>query len=220
MKVTETSQKALQFQGAHFGKPIFSDTGVQIHFVEMDNWLRVLIEVGEDTTSDNLREVIPLALSWRDRLLEWQGPWFHGGDNLYLEEISMRQEAGESYSQLAEAINNTITANLVDFHKLLQEFEQMRHQPTTAMEFHLWNLKHNRFSYEHARGLLEGLRFDSGEIETLLQAGIESLQAGEPAFEKGYPVSREKLISVLRVWRQGRKHNLIKEKFFGPEDGS
>jgi hypothetical protein len=28
----------------------------------IDNWLRVMIELGEDTTSDDLRSAIPLAL--------------------------------------------------------------------------------------------------------------------------------------------------------------
>jgi len=40
-----------------------------------------MIQVDEDTTSDDLRKAIPMALMWRDRLLEWQGPWMDGGDN-------------------------------------------------------------------------------------------------------------------------------------------
>jgi hypothetical protein len=33
-------------------------------------------------------------------LLQSQGPWMRGGDNPFLEELSDRQKAGQSYNEL------------------------------------------------------------------------------------------------------------------------
>jgi hypothetical protein len=78
MKVQGISEKASRFEGANFGLPLASENGVLFRIIEIDNWLRVMIEVDEDTTSKDVRRAIPLALEWRDRLLQWQGPWLQG----------------------------------------------------------------------------------------------------------------------------------------------
>lgn len=209
MKVHDLSEKAGKFQGMNFHVPAVSDSGVLMRFVEIDDWLRVMIEIGEDTTSDDLRGAISLALLWRDKLLEWQGPWMRGGDNPFLEELSDRQKSGQSYNDLANRINQRAAAYLQEFASYLKEFEAVKHSFKTMFDFYMWQPKHNRFSYEHACGLLRALRLKDTEIEDLLRIGLENVQAGNPAFEPGYPVSREKLISTLRNWRRGVKHKTL-----------
>jgi hypothetical protein len=214
MKVTELSSKASRFEGTHFGTSSVTASGVQIHFVEIDGWLRVVIELSEDSTSNELRDAIPLALSWRDRLLDWQGPWIKGGDNPFLEELSMRQEDGEAYAELAERINFTITEHLSEFNDYLNELELVRSHFTTELDFYHWESKANQFAFDHARGLLKAVRLKADDIESLLRSGLENIQVGRPAFEKGYPISRDKLIGTLKSWRQSRKHRLAQEKFY------
>lgn len=204
-------QKAREFLGKTFFAPAVSDSGVLIRFVEIDNWLRVMIELGEDTTSDDLRTAIPLALLWRDKLLKSQGPWMGGGENPFLEELSNRQESGQSYNELANRINQRVGAYLQEFANYLKEFETMKHSFKTMLDFYLWQPEHNRFSYEHAGVLLKALSLKNSEIEEMLKIGLKNLQAGKPAFELGYPVSREKLISTLRKWRRGVKHQVLKK---------
>lgn len=211
MKVPDF-QKAKEFLGKTFFAPAVSDSGVLIRFVEIDNWLRVMIELGEDTTSDDLRSAIPLALLWRDKLLESQGPWMRGGDNPFLEELSDRHKSGQSYNELANRINQGVAAYLQEFANYLKEFETIKHSFETMLDFYMWQPKNNRFSYEHARTLLKALRLKNSEIEEMLKIGLENVQAGEPAFELDYPVSRETLITTLRRWRRGVKHQVLKKK--------
>jgi len=206
-------QKARRFLGKGFFVPAVSDSGVLIRFVEIDNWLRVMIEIGEDTTSDDLRSAIPLALLWRDKLLESQGPWMRGGDNPFLEELSDRQKSGQSYNELANRINQRVGAYLQEFANYLKEFETIKHSFETRLDFYMWQPKNNQFSYDHARGLLEALRLKDTEIEEMLKIGLENVQAGKPAFELGYPLSRENLITTLRNWRRGVKHQALKKKW-------
>ena len=61
MKVTELSNKAMKFQGANMDLPI-AMSGVLIRIIEIDNWLKVFIEVNENSTHENLRKTIPLSL--------------------------------------------------------------------------------------------------------------------------------------------------------------
>ncbi len=213
MKVHDLSQKAGEFHGKYFDIPRASDSGVLIWFVEVDDWLRVMIEIGEDITSDDLRSAIPLALLWRDKLLEWQGPWMRGGDNPFLEELSNRQKSGQSYNELANRINRRVASYLQEFADYLKEFEAAKPGFKTMLDFYMWRSTNNQFSYEHARGLLEALRLKNNEIEEMLKIGLENVQAGKPAFELGYPVSREKLISTLRNWRRGVKHQVLKKRW-------
>jgi hypothetical protein len=171
-----------------------------------------MIEVGEDTTHDDLREAIPLALSWRDRLLEWQGPWMKGGDNPFLEELSLRQADGEKYASLAERINHEVEELLREFLQYLDELAEAKANFKTMFDFYMWRSKANQFALEHARDLLRAVRLKDDEIEELLQSGLDNLRAKKPAFEREYPVSRERLIRTLRTWREGLKHHLHNQK--------
>jgi hypothetical protein len=210
MKVNGLSEQAMRFQGTYWNLPFVSDSGVMVRFIEIDKWLHLMVEIDEDTTSEELRKAIPMALSWRDRLLNWQGPWLRGGDNPFLEELLACQESGETYSNLAERINKRISAYLSEYNQYLLEYEKMRPSFKTMGDFYSWKPKSNGFSLDHARGVLSALGYKKAIIEDLLLAGLENIRAGRPAFEKNYPVSREKIIGVIRRWRIGKKHKIIK----------
>jgi hypothetical protein len=214
MKVQGLSEKAMRFRldEKYFNISTVSDSGVLIRFVEIDGWVRVMMEVGEDTGSDALREAIPLALCWRDRLLEWQGPWMRGGDNPFLEELCLRQESGERYGSIAGRINRQVEALLQEFLHRLEEFEAAKPNFKTMFDFYMWQPKANQFSLEHARVLLRAVRIKDDEIEDLLQSGLDNLRAGKPVFDRGYPLSRERLIRTLRTWREGSKQELYNQK--------
>lgn len=210
MKVTGLSTKALQFEGS-FGEQSFAtESGVLIRFVEIDDWIHVMIDVGEDTTSNDLKEAIPLAINWRNRLLEWQGPWLRGGRNRYLEILSQRHENGQSYRILAKEINQKIVECLEEFNEYVKELEAAHSEFNKISDFYLWQPKANQFSLDHARYMLQALRLKEEEIEELLQIGFERIKVGEIAFEEGYPIDGEKLRNTLRSWREGRKHLIAK----------
>jgi len=212
MKVQDLSKRAMRFKGGNLDIPDVSDSGVFLQFVEIDNWIRVMIQVDEDTTSDDLRKAIPMALMWRDRLLEWQGPWMDGGDNPFLEKLSERQKSGESYKDLANRINQQATMWVHGHVVYNKELEAVKHSFKTMFDFYMWKSESNPFSLDHARHLLRAVRLKDDEIDELLRTAVDNVQSGKPAFEAEYPVSRDKLISALRLWRGGRKHKVLAKK--------
>ena len=217
MKVAGSSDKALRFHGANADlfRSNAEESGVLIWAVETHgNWLSVMIEVGENTTSDDLRKAIPWALRLRDRLLEQQGPWQHGGDTPFLEELCYWHDSGHSYEILAERINETVANYLLEAAKYLQEYEAAQSQFKTQLDVFLWQskLQINPYSFQLARGLLEAVRLKDDEIDTVLLDALENIRSGRLAFEKGYPVSRDKLRETLRRWRESKKHQIIAQQ--------
>ena len=126
MKVVGLSEKAVQFEGLNSGLAIaIGKTGPIIRVVELDNWLRIMIEVNEEATHENIRELIPYAISWRDRLLEYQGPWLRGGKNEFLERWSQYHAVGRySYKQIAEKTNLRLSFLLSEHNKYRAAAEQ------------------------------------------------------------------------------------------------
>lgn len=214
MQVKGLSQKANRFKGENSELDIFSQSGVRVYVIEIDDWLHVMMEAGEDTTSRDLHAAIPLVIEWRDRLLRWQGPWMQGSDNPFLEELSRLHEEGISYTKLANRINHRVVESLKELLKYLDELNIARPNFKTMLDFYLWQPTANQFSFHHASDLLKIIGMDTKEIEELLNLGLENLRSNKPAFESGYPVSRDKLISTLKTWRKGRKHLILKEKEF------
>ena len=56
------------------GLPVANRSGVRIDVIELGGWKYVVQRLDDDTTADQLREAIPLAMQWRDLLLDAQGP--------------------------------------------------------------------------------------------------------------------------------------------------
>lgn len=200
----------MQFQLSddNYEVPFATKSGVLMRFIELDRWIRVMIEVSEDTTSQQLREAIPLALEWRQRLLMWQGPWMGGGDNPFLEQLNYRQKNGESYRTLSEGINQRVSTLIQEFVGYSHEYNSVKHEFKTMSDFYSWRPKSNPFSLEHARDMLRALKLKDKDIEPQLRKALENAESGLPLFEVEYPVSREKLIATLRGWRQGLKHKI------------
>lgn len=210
LKASEYSEKKYNFRfNDNNSFPLtVSDSGVFIRLIEIDNWVRVFIEVDENTTSDDIRTAIPIALLWRDKLLELQGIWAQGG---FLEELSFKHKFGKSYSYLVNQINKHIESLLQEYENYLKDFEVNKHKFETMFDFYMWQSKFNQFSFMHAKGMLKTLKLKDSEIDELLKIGLENTESGKPAFEKDYPVCREKLISTLKTWRNGKKHQIIEK---------
>ena len=184
MKVVGSSSKANRFLGRNSDLHIISESRVWIRVVEIDKRLHVLLDVGEDITHEDLRNAIPLALQWRDRLLEWQGPWMGGGANYFYYQLDHRQRTGATYSELAERINKRIADCLHEHIRYLQEYEDFIKEAEAAQpkfklyqDYFLWALQkqnefsNNQFALDHARDYLLLMKFDNEYCEEILQEG-------------------------------------------------
>jgi hypothetical protein len=174
--------------------------------------LAIVLYVGEDTTSEELRAAIPAALRWRDRLLETQGPWMGGGDNEFLESLHWRHEAGKSYRQIADSINSAVARHLANYLKYTTELAVAQSSFKSEWDAEEWlhdeahpDRSRNSYGRDHAEGLLHAIRL-KGDIGAILDEGLKRLAAGAIPFENEYPVDRSKVLAVLDAWRSGTKH--------------
>lgn len=205
MKIDGLSDKASRFEGANHSLTLQDSPGVMIRAVELDGWLRIMIELRDDTTHDQIRDAIPLALRWRDRLVEWQGHWTSGGDQGLLEMMHQKQRLGMlSHAQIAEKLNQQIADHLIEHKGWQEEYFALKDDFKTMGDFYLHKWTYNQFAAEHAKGILETMRFPDSEIEAILSEGFGRIMNGEPPFEQEYPISRDKVINILRVWRRNR----------------
>jgi len=176
----------------------FSD--IVIRFVEIDGLVKVMLEIGDNTTHKDIRDAIPNILRWRDEVQKWQSDkiaakLFHEmkkptNKEEFLEFFSYSQEHGVSYSKLAERFNENMSRVVVK----LAEYHGKTISTEELIEFHSLN--------QYANSLLSMMNIKDISIEDAL----EQVAKGNPPFEKGYPVSRYKMIEVLRTWRKNKQH--------------
>lgn len=193
--------------------------GVLIHLLERGGRLHVMIEVDEDATQDDLRSIIPLACQWRDRVMEHQGAWSGGGTNQFLEILSNMQESGFSYAQIAESLNENIEKRLKEYVAYRQEVDakipalKSEHERDIFYSVFWLGMNSNSAAMSFAKDLLESLRYKQEDILEILKSGLDSILNGKSIFTKNYPITRYKVIEVLRVWRNGKKHkSILKQK--------
>lgn len=190
-------------------------SGVWLHIVEMDGELKVMMEVGEGTTHANLREAETYALMWRDRLIDQQGPWSGGGDTAFKEHLHILNKGGVSYANLAMWVNSLIASHLCEFSAFQSRLEEARSQGEEKEYLNRFPLDDvpNPFSFSFAVDLLGALGIREEESEPMLIEGLQRIKEGLPPFEEGYPISRDKMISVLRTWRSNKKHAFLKQRY-------
>jgi hypothetical protein len=172
--------------------------------------LSVVIEVDEHTTSAEIREAIPIALRWRDHLLEQQGPWIWGGDGGFLYELDRLHKCGTKPKELAEHINKRLAEQVKQSWSFSQESARIQTTLQTEAEYADWlyseahpdRLLASKSLYR-AKGLLEAVRIEDN-IDELLTGALARVEAGYPPFEKGSPVSAYRITATLKAWRLSR----------------
>ena len=214
MKAKELSKKVLEFifSDENHEYPRLSDSGVLIKIFEVYDWLQVMISVGEDTTHDALREAIPLALEWRNRLLKWQGPRISGGEGEFFLRFNWYKEHGRSHAQLAAMINKNLSNYLKEYNSYIEEYEEVSQNSESSIDIFQWEFKSNPFAFNHAKNLMILVGFSEEEATLILNDEYKSIKEGTPQFFDNYPVTREKVINLLRRWRRGKKYKALKNK--------
>jgi hypothetical protein len=107
--------------------------------------------------------------------------------------FSYLQEHGISYTKLAERFNGMIA-------KLLEKALIVRQKNSISTE----EMIDQSLDMKYANNLLHAMSMSIEAID--LDDALEQMAAGKPIFEKGYPVSRFKMIEVLRTWRKNKLH--------------
>lgn len=202
MQITALSSKALQMegriQGRSGGKPMAvlgSDSLVRL--VELDKHVRVMIEVGEEETTNGLRRLIPVALRWRDWVLKIQGPWTSGGRGYFLARLDTMQREGASYRVLAKRLSRNLESLLREFLAWEQQRRAVHRQtkPPDVADDPFWP---NPFAKVHAVGLLTDLGISEEEAKQRVEEGLRRVHDAQSP----EPITRQRVIDALRRWRR------------------
>lgn len=219
-KVDGPSKLASEFRftgdNDEFLQDSFANTHVFLHTIEVDGRLKVMIEVGEDSRAVQLRKAIPYALQLREKLMEFQGAWSVSGDNAFFEYLSRLQEGGMTYKMIAEKLRLRVEEHLREAVAFDDEYRKILPALKTQGDLFLWaygregiHNKYNPASFEHASSIFELIGLTEEEIKIWLDEGITNIRAGKEPFSRN-PITRKKMIEVIRVWRNGKKHKSIR----------
>jgi hypothetical protein len=194
--------------GFEDSSPFGTSSDITVRFVELDGLVRLMLEIGVGATHKELRKAIPSVLKWRDQLQEKQydkiaDQLLHSMRNPFnkeetLEMYSYFQENGTSYAKLAERINSIAVRYL---REILSYRQKRRLSADDVME--------EKLLWTHVGKLLDTV----GIKDVDLKDALAQLAHGEPPFQKGKPVSRYKMIEVLRYWRKSRLHFAARRAF-------
>lgn len=199
------------------------DSDVVINVAEYNERLKIVIEIGDDSTHDQIRRVIPLAVQYRDMLIGWQGPssskelrLLHGLDEFH--------QRGVSYKRLADTVNRTLSSRLVEYVEFLDECERRQKEwkeirgdydlDSIDSEALWWVLKEYivwdersppRCIRDFEEILSRAFRMKQDEIRLFKQTGMERIRRGIEPFDREYPIYGETMRNALRRWRNSAR---------------
>lgn len=223
MRVQCLSTLAAQFEAANRDLATASQSGIPIRIIEWDNRLHLLLEIREESTHQDLRDALWLAIAWKERLLAWQGPWMGGGRVAFMEELHRRHRPPRrSYAVVAEEINQMLASSLQAYYRFFQAFLDARDTFQTMGDYLDWvDRTPGKFGLEHARDVLEDLGYNSSQIDEVITPALRRIEAGSTPFQPGEPIARDKVRELLRSWRQGATHRwLIDHGYYGVDKPS
>ncbi len=204
-----------------------------IHFIEENHHISMFVELREETSKTNMLKALPEIMTWRQRLIKFQGPWMQGGPNVLYERLLDRHEAGipgkystegdyigrirpGSYEDLARGLNRSFNEDLKSYlndRRLEAEAaKQLQGQPVTVGQWRSWQFeasktKDYRYSLglHHAKTLLAWMRIPQAEIESCCRDALDPLQNKVRLVDPmSGPITREHVINVLKQWRRKR----------------
>ncbi|MBC8508215.1 MAG: hypothetical protein ISR58_13885 [Anaerolineales bacterium] len=186
----------------------FSD--IKVRFADTGGIVKIMLEIGEKTTHQDIRDSIPFVLGLREQLFKAQSDKIAlefllkieqpSNKKELLEFYSQSQEHGISYSKLAKHLNDLVASCLK------KHFEIKGKNQIDMEELIALNL-----SMQYAATLLAAMSVKEEDIWAIISDGLERLSLGESPFPKDYPIPRYKMIEVLRTWRKNKLHIATQE---------
>jgi len=216
-KVEGLSKRAGQFIAQNLDLPLATEDGIIIQIIEVDGWLHVMLDIGQyvSNPSTAIRKAASLAAEWNNRLLDFQGAWYFGGDNELMERLLSMHEHGKSYKELAKLINEKVEKHLREYLAYRVEVDERypQYKKEFDKDFYFYafstEFKSSCMGLNHSRDLLRVIGLKDDEIEQELRDGLERITKGEKPFPPDKPISRVKMIYTLDNWREGKKHKAI-----------
>ena len=188
--------------------------------------VEVKIVVTDGTTYGMLQKALPLALRWRDAVLDLQGPTFNfRPQERLLDEFDRLQKDGRSYTDLARDLNEQVAESVAALVRYVKRtglsfdcttYSSVRSLFEEVDRRHLGEVRHRdgkayesdmRLIFEWIDACLRPIAsfFPEEECSAMLLEAVEQIDAGHSAFLPDFPIDRQKMISVLQTWRRSPK---------------
>jgi hypothetical protein len=85
------------------------ENGLRLRFFKEHGRVTLLVEVGQDTSLEMLRQSWRAIDTWRRLLQEWQGSiWWDTDDGWLFESLAQEHRGGKSYAALAQELNDLL----------------------------------------------------------------------------------------------------------------
>lgn len=208
LKVVGTSDDAEQLQLANPDLDLWTDADIPIYLVEENNRLRVMIDVGENDKSSDLRAAIPLALKWRDRLVEWQGTT-RTGSSYFLEELCDLHKKKISYQEIANHVTGLIREDVRKCSAYITEYD-----PSLCAEdlmFLNWPID-IKGAYTRIRYRLSVLNFSDQEIKKYVDGGLKAIEQNTQSFASEPLLDRIRIRDIMKSYQASNSHRLMEKK--------
>lgn len=218
------------------------DAGIALRVIrdEKDPLKRLVLvmEVGEDATTDQLRSAVPQALRWRDGLVRYQGPSPDFRKVVIPRFLVSLKAACIPYRAMARAINDTIeamvwlvVANPKLEHRVLQgrglhpdpetlqdiiaiDTSLQGHAPSDAERLLI------EVCVSNAHAWLGPFGFSESETKKLFSEAVKRARDGETPFLPGLPLNRDLVIRRIRTWQSSERLQDPTRTKFPPDDSN
>ena len=201
MKVTGWSQKVQEFMDKYSDIPDMSEKGILIHILDIDGNLRIAMDIGEEARSEALRETIPLALEWRNRLIDYQGKTGFYSNELLIKAIeddyqNSKQSFGLlrklTYQNITDALNQVVEDWLYEYLNVTDRSKSEISPYKVKLNFYLnWSSESYPNQLDRVKVLLKTFRINENGIDFFIDTGIDRITNGETPFLYGPPIIRE-----------------------------
>lgn len=159
------------------------------------------LEIGEETTSDSIKEHWRLLKQMRDFMVASHGYWGVNPKKRAYKKIAFyRTRRGLSWQGTADAVNQKIGMCLQDHLRVQAAMENADASVGDDEDVFARTARSpapDTF-WVFAAAELYQFGFRGGEIRRVIEVALERLRAGKPAFEKNSPVTMEKVRSIWR----------------------
>ncbi len=201
--------------GQEIGKLPLIESGVWIHIVEMDDQLKVMMEVGDLTKHKDLNQAAIIALIWRDRLIEEKQPAKKDEPTEFLNFLHSQNkrddEDRKSYKELAEIVNRSLASLLLEISAyqkgLMEARSQGDEEEYVRSSFLGLGVEDtpDPLSFSNALDLLSTFGIGGEDAERILTEGLRDIGEGIPPFVYEPPISRELMKTALRLRPKGKR---------------
>lgn len=207
--LSESQKSRLRFEGLCHDLPE-ALPGVSIRVVDgymKQGWLEIVVALDESTTRKNLLEAYPIINEWRNRLVEYQGPWTGGGDNELYERLST-MHPGRSYNTIARNLNDLLARQVERLVKALRALEKR-----PGAEYFLGDPGVEREYWDtylvprQIVGLLVAMGMSNPKAQQWLDEAIERSKKGEVVASSQDPITGQygMVRDRIKTWREKRK---------------